>query len=355
MSASFSRLEATFRTHLGAASIDRLRARVITAASPAQSAAATSPLISAPASSLRRPSLPAPPPFVIALGGDQLTGKSTLARALASRFGAAGGVALSSGAAFRELAAARGVSLVELLKQAAHEPAIDVQCDYRLCEIIAGGSTGGGGGDSSGASATAAASIVLEGRNPACMASYVRSLALGESDTATGASTTGTGTQGSSSHPPPSHGARVIRIYLGCTPLEQALRFVERECAPPQLAERARRRAECAIRDGRMMPWALAQQTTATTAPASGASGGHVHDGEASVGTRLRALFDLLLTEESGGVDGGAASSSDCSARPWHSMMQPFVVNAERDTLDRQVCSAILRFCFLSDHWDCSF
>jgi cytidylate kinase len=118
---------------------------------------------------------------VIAVGGDQLTGKSTLAKRLASHYG---GKHSSTGIVFRSLAQQRGLTLVQLLEQAKIEPAIDVHCDFGICSLI--GSHGG------------PYPLVIEGRNPACMASLMQALSK----------------------------RNVVKVYLKCSLAEQAIRFV---------------------------------------------------------------------------------------------------------------------------------
>ena len=60
---------------------------------------------------------------VITIGGDQLTGKSTLGRQLAEDMGAD---YWSTGKFLRKMADERGVSVAEMSRQAAHDPIIDV-------------------------------------------------------------------------------------------------------------------------------------------------------------------------------------------------------------------------------------
>ena len=88
---TFRRLTEAFRTHVGPAAIDDLRAA----------------LTSVP---------------IITIGGDQLTGKSTLTKQLAAELDAE---VWSTGSIMRRLAADRGISVAEMSRQAADDPAID--------------------------------------------------------------------------------------------------------------------------------------------------------------------------------------------------------------------------------------
>jgi cytidylate kinase len=258
---AFAQLERTFCEHLGPVALDRLTALV---------------------------QRPVPARTIIALGGDQLTGKSTLAKALSHHFGAH---TVSSGAVFRTLAKQRGVSLVELLKQAATEVKIDIQCDYGLCELV--------GGAPLTDIKTDGSVLVLEGRNPACMASYMRT----------------------------KYGSNIrsVHIHLRCTPLEQSLRFVERECHPATLGQFARHNAQTLMARGAMPSWALGDIDASSVDEA---------------GTRLRALLESLLAGQ--------------HEESWRKAVQPFVENVQRDVLDRQVYQSFFvscsRFCFL--HFD---
>jgi len=130
----------------------------------------------------------------ILLGGDQLTGKSTMSKKLASYF--PGGQMFSAGVIFREQAAVNGMTvghfsktLLEQLQDPNSERRFDVDTDFRSCVIIAGKEF------------THAYSVV-EGRQPAVMGRF-----LGE-----------------------KFGKRnTFRIYLTCNPRERAVRFIERE------------------------------------------------------------------------------------------------------------------------------
>jgi hypothetical protein len=72
---------------------------------------------------------------VLAVGGNQLTGKSTLAERLAHRFG---GKSVSCGSTFRQEAARRNVSVAELSKMALNDPSIDATIEYNVAMQIAG-------------------------------------------------------------------------------------------------------------------------------------------------------------------------------------------------------------------------
>ena len=122
---------------------------------------------------------------MILIAGDQLTGKSTQARALSENYN---GENLSVGLLFREAAKKRGVSVGEQARLLKRERGIDVQIDYSTCKMI-------GGSELEGELA------VIEGRQPAFMGGFMKSL----------------GKDG------------LVRIYLGCTVREQALRFLKRE------------------------------------------------------------------------------------------------------------------------------
>jgi cytidylate kinase len=121
---------------------------------------------------------------IITIGGDQCTGKSTLSKRLAGVFEAQ---ALSAGSFFRAEAARQGITVGTLSKNAILDPGIDVRIDYAVCDAIAHAS---------------APVTIIEGRQPAVMAAFVKTLCT----------------------------TRVIAIYLKCTFREQASRFIEREC-----------------------------------------------------------------------------------------------------------------------------
>jgi len=121
---------------------------------------------------------------VITVGGDQLTGKSTLAKRLAKTLG---GQHQSAGTIFRAEAKRRNISLPELSRLALDDPGIDVGIDYELCSMVAQGCEEG--------------PLVIEGRQPAVMATYMK--LLGKES--------------------------CFRLYLTCSFREQALRFLERE------------------------------------------------------------------------------------------------------------------------------
>lgn len=126
------------------------------------------------------------PRAVWTVGGDQCTGKSTLAGRLARQ---CFGRHISAGAHFREVAARRGVDVAELSRLAAGDPAVDVEIEYMLCMSIAEGCA-----DS--------AVLVVEGRMPGLLALMMEE-EMGK------------------------EGCR--RVFLHCSIREQAVRFVERE------------------------------------------------------------------------------------------------------------------------------
>ena len=72
---------------------------------------------------------------MILIAGDQLTGKSTQAESLAEHFG---GAFRSVGMLFREAAANRGITVAEQARLLLTERGIDVDIDYKTCQMIAG-------------------------------------------------------------------------------------------------------------------------------------------------------------------------------------------------------------------------
>ena len=70
---------------------------------------------------------------MILIAGDQLTGKSTQAKNLAEAFN---GTFHSVGNLFREIAAKRGITVAEQAKLLLTERGIDVEIDYKTCEMI---------------------------------------------------------------------------------------------------------------------------------------------------------------------------------------------------------------------------
>ena len=122
---------------------------------------------------------------MILIAGDQLTGKSTQAKNLANNFN---GTFHSVGNLFREVAARRGISVAEQAKLLLTERGIDVEIDYKTCEMISGKNI----------STTIG---VIEGRQPAYMGSFMQSLGK----------------------------KNIVRIYFQCSIRDQALRFLRRE------------------------------------------------------------------------------------------------------------------------------
>ena len=122
---------------------------------------------------------------MILIAGDQLTGKSTQAKNLANYFN---GTFHSVGNLFRKVAAKRGISVAEQAKLLLTERGIDVEIDYKTCEMISGKNISTNLG-------------VIEGRQPAYMGSFMQN--LGKSN--------------------------IIRIYFQCSIRDQALRFLRRE------------------------------------------------------------------------------------------------------------------------------
>ena len=149
-----SGIESAFKTYIGEDSIDKLREKITS-----------------------KP--------MILIAGDQLTGKSTQAKNLADFFN---GSFHSVGALFREAAKNRGITVAEQAKLLLVERGIDVEIDYKTCQVI----TGAGIDSSLG---------VVEGRQPAYMGNFMASLGK----------------------------KNLIRLYLQCSIREQALRFLRRE------------------------------------------------------------------------------------------------------------------------------
>tara|TARA_B100000579_G_C22821772_1_gene851026 strand:+ start:404 stop:1168 length:765 start_codon:yes stop_codon:yes gene_type:complete len=122
---------------------------------------------------------------MILIAGDQLTGKSTQAKNLAEHYS---GTFYSVGNLFREVATKRGITVAEQAKLLLTERGIDVEIDYKTCEMISGRNIDTNLG-------------VIEGRQPAYMGSFMQE--LGKRD--------------------------IVRIYFQCSIREQALRFLRRE------------------------------------------------------------------------------------------------------------------------------
>ena len=122
---------------------------------------------------------------MILIAGDQLTGKSTQAKNLAEYYR---GTFYSVGNLFREVAAKRGITVAEQAKLLLKERGIDVEIDYKTCEMISGKKIDTNIG-------------VIEGRQPAYMGSFMQELGK----------------------------RNLVRIYFQCSIREQALRFLRRE------------------------------------------------------------------------------------------------------------------------------
>ena len=122
---------------------------------------------------------------MILIAGDQLTGKSTQAKNLANYFN---GTFHSVGNLFREVAAKRGITVAEQAKLLLTERGIDVEIDYKTCEMISGENISTNLG-------------VIEGRQPAYMGSFMENLGK----------------------------KNIVRIYFQCSIRDQALRFLRRE------------------------------------------------------------------------------------------------------------------------------
>lgn len=122
---------------------------------------------------------------MILIAGDQLTGKSTQAKNLAEHFG---GDFYSVGSLFRDAAKERGITVAEQARLLLVERGIDVEIDYKTCQMISGSSITTNLG-------------VIEGRQPAYMGSFMANLGK----------------------------KNIVRLYFQCSILEQALRFLRRE------------------------------------------------------------------------------------------------------------------------------
>ena len=122
---------------------------------------------------------------MILIAGDQLTGKSTQAKRLADFFD---GSFHSVGSLFREAAKKRGITVAEQARLLLVERGIDVEIDYKTCQVITGADIDSNLG-------------VVEGRQPAYMGSFMASLGK----------------------------INLVRLYLQCSIREQALRFLRRE------------------------------------------------------------------------------------------------------------------------------
>jgi len=122
---------------------------------------------------------------MILIAGDQLTGKSTQARNLAEHFC---GDFYSVGSLFRESAKERGITVAEQARLLLVERGIDVEIDYKTCQMISGSNISSNLG-------------VIEGRQPAYMGSFMANLGK----------------------------KNIVRLYFQCSILEQALRFLRRE------------------------------------------------------------------------------------------------------------------------------
>ena len=122
---------------------------------------------------------------MILIAGDQLTGKSTQAKNLAEHFG---GDFYSVGSLFRDAAKERGITVAEQARLLLVERGIDVEIDYKTCQMIGGSSITTNLG-------------VVEGRQPAYVGSFMANLGK----------------------------KNIVRLYFQCSILEQALRFLRRE------------------------------------------------------------------------------------------------------------------------------
>merc|ERR1712183_1132704 len=74
---------------------------------------------------------------VVVIAGDQLTGKSTVAKRIVANHAEC--LFWSSGASFRAEAEQRGLTVAELSKQLHGDPTIDLAVDHSVCQVIGGG------------------------------------------------------------------------------------------------------------------------------------------------------------------------------------------------------------------------
>jgi cytidylate kinase len=118
---------------------------------------------------------------VVLIAGDQLTGKSTAARAVASELG---GEASGTGKVVRKLAEERGISIEEMSKDLKDEPELDAQIDLRAANMI-------GQGDAS----------AFESRLAGHLGEFLKGLGR----------------------------ENIMSVYLACGPKERALRYINRE------------------------------------------------------------------------------------------------------------------------------
>jgi cytidylate kinase len=121
---------------------------------------------------------------VVLIAGDQLTGKSTAAKAVAA---ALGGAPSGTGALMRAMAAERGVTIEQLSKDLATEPDTDVKIDFEAAKKIGAG----------GASA-------FESRLAGHLGQFLKKLGR----------------------------ENILSVYLVASPQERALRYLQREVSP---------------------------------------------------------------------------------------------------------------------------
>lgn len=166
---------------------------------------------------------------VVLLGGDQATGKTTAARAIAKELE---GPAGSAGAIVRAEAVAAGVSFEVMHARLRSDPDRDVRHDHLAAEAIGGGRI-----------------AVFEGRLAGHIGAWLRSLGR----------------------------VGLVSVFLHCPPRERALRWLARSTTPA-LRQEIERRADIpegvdferavaillALRDPRVAPFAEAMERTAT-------------------------------------------------------------------------------------------
>lgn len=149
-------------------------------------------------SSLRHTIMSSSP--IITIGGDQLTGKSTLTENLARRFS---GISYGVGETLREEANRRDISIAEMCNIAKDDLSIDLQVDMEMFRKICEGNQDG-------------SPLIAQGRLPSVLATASREFLDKPEDS-------------------------IHRIYLKCSIVEQTLRFMSREVGKDEyeIAKRA--------------------------------------------------------------------------------------------------------------------
>lgn len=145
---------------------------------------------------------------VIAISGDQLTGKTTLRTELLRRFQ---GVGLTAGRVFRARAAELGITVAELSRRAVSDPSIDIQIEYCMVRNMASGRLLGASDDPAALSGAQEHQVLVgEGRMCGVMANYLRRV----------------------------HGRQNIwSVYVLANPRAQTLRWLRREVSEEKSRE----------------------------------------------------------------------------------------------------------------------